>query len=261
MAVASFRFYANLNDFLPPAAKSHQLSRYFIKGATAKHLIESFGVPHPEVDLILVNGEPATFSSPLHDGDQVSVYPLFRSLDVSPPGVRPTFPLPPRFVLDVHLGRLAAGLRMLGFDAVYSNSASDPELAAMVDGRPCVLLTRDRYLLMRSEVVWGYWVRSAEPRRQLAEVVSRWKLMERIQPFTRCMECNGELQPVSKESVLERLPPKVRQFDEFSQCSRCGRIYWKGTHWQKMTKVIESLQASGWTNALLRNFDFPNPPE
>lgn len=244
MAVASFRFYADLNDFLPLAAKSHQLSRYFIDSATAKHLIESFGVPHPEVDLILLNGEPASFSSPIHDGDHLSVYPLFRSLSVSSLAARPPLPLPPRFVLDVHLGRLAAGLRMLGFDVAYTNSASDPELAGLVDGRPYLLLTRDRYLLMRSEVVWGYWVRSAEPRRQLAEVVSRWNLIGRIQPFTRCMECNGELQPVSRESVLERLPPKVRQFNEFSRCSCCGRIYWKGTHWQKMTRVIESLSLS-----------------
>jgi uncharacterized protein len=192
------RFYAELNDSLPPGGRGKRTECRFHTVGPVKDLIEGCGVPHTEVDLVLINGEPARFSTPVHDGDSISVYPVFQSLDIS--SVTPVRPAPPaalRFVLDVHLGRLAAYLRMLGFDTTYSNSASDPELAGLTRSRDATLVTRDRYLLMRSGVVRGYFVRSSNPRNQLLELAARFNLLSSMRPFTRCMSCNGSLENVA----------------------------------------------------------------
>jgi uncharacterized protein with PIN domain len=240
MPAASFRFYAELNDFLPPENRGRPLERPFEVSGPVKDFIESFGVPHTEVELVLANGEPVEFSYRVCDGDAVSVYPVFESFDVSPvPRVRPEPLRDLKFVLDVHLGRLAAYLRMSGFDAAYSNNAGDPELAEIVANHRRVLLTRDRYLLMRSRVDRGYWVRSTEPKQQLAEVLRRFQLAGSMHPFTRCMRCNGELLSVSREDVWDRLPERVRDRGEFQRCVGCGQVYWEGTHHAHMVKLLE----------------------
>jgi uncharacterized protein with PIN domain len=245
MGVAWFRFYAELNDFLSPDKKRKKTMRHFDTIGPVKDLIESFGVPHTEVDLVLINGEPVGFSHPVRDGDRVSVYPIFESLDISSVSkVRPVPLQALRFVLDVHLGRLASYLRMAGFDALYRNNASDSELAALAVRERRVLLTRDRYLLMRSEVDHGYWIRSVQPKQQLIEVVKRFDLAGCMHPFTRCMQCNGVLEAVSRDAVLERLPPRVRDKAEFRLCSDCGAVYWEGTHHAQMKKLLEWLTAN-----------------
>jgi len=249
MALAWFRFYAELNDFLSPNNKQKMLMRHFDVIGSVKDLIEGFGIPHTEVDLILINGEPVGFSHPVGDGDRVSVYPMFESLDLSSVSkVRPAALRALRFVLDVHLGRLASYLRMAGFDSFYRNNASDSELVALVVRERRVLLTRDRYVLMRSEVDHGYWIRSVDPREQLVEVVRRFHLGGNIHPFTRCMKCNGVLEAVSRDAVLERLPPRVREKTDFRLCSTCGAIYWEGTHHAQMKKMLEWLTEN--TNAI-----------
>ena len=245
MAVAWFRFYAELNEFLSPDKQQKPTMRHFDVLGSVKDLIESFGVPHTEVDLILINNQPVGFSHPVRDGDRVSVYPKFESLDISSVSkVRPSPLRALRFVLDVHLGRLASYLRMAGFDSFYRNDASDSELVTLVVRERRVLLTRDRYLLMRSDVDNGYWIRSIHPKEQLVEVVNRFRLADHVHPFTRCMKCNGVLEAVSRDAVLERLPPRVREKAEFRQCSDCGAIYWEGTHHAQMKKTLEWLMAN-----------------
>ena len=240
MPTARFRFYAELNDFLPAENRGRPVERRFEISGSVKDFIESFGVPHPEVELVLANGEPVEFSYQVRDGDAISVYPVFESFDVSPvPRVRKEPLRGLRFVLDVHLGRLAAYLRMAGFDAAYSNRADDPELAAAVALDRRVLLTRDRCLLMRSNVDRGYYVRSTEPKRQLAEVLVRFQLAGSMRPFTRCMRCNGELAAVAREEVSNRVPEGVRERQEFRRCVVCGRVYWEGTHHAHMVKILE----------------------
>jgi len=245
MSEANFRFYAELNDFLPAEARMKPLTRRFDVSAPVKDFIESFGVPHTEVDLILINSAPADFSCVVRDGDYISVYPVFESLDISPVSqVRPAPLRDLRFVLDVHLGRLAAYLRMAGFDALYRNQASDAELAGIVAREQRVLLTRDRYLLMRTEVDRGYWVRSTDPKQQLVEVLARFDLMTAIRQFTRCMKCNAVLEEVSRAAVLELLPAKVAEKDVYRRCPVCGRVYWEGSHHRRMTKLLEWVKAS-----------------
>ena len=242
-ARAYFRFYAELNDHLPSHEQYQTLERVFSASGTVKDMIESFGVPHTEIELIIANGHSVDFSHLVHDGDRIAVYPVFESLDVTVElRVRPQPLRDPKFVLDVHLGKLAAYLRMLGFDAVYSSSSSDADLVRISVAERRILLTCDRGLLMRSAVTHGYWLRQTDSRRQIAEIVRRFDLAGAIRPFTRCMACNGGLQSVPKEQVRSLLPPRIAELhEEFQKCTQCGRIYWKGSHYAHMQRWIEEL--------------------
>jgi len=238
---AYFRFYAELNDFLPQERRFVTFTYPFDLSPSVKDAIEALGVPHTEVDLILANGESVDFSYVLRDDDRISVYPVFESIDITPlVRVRPRPLRQTRFVLDTHLGRLAVYLRMLGFDTLYRNDYRDEELARISSEERRILLTRDRGLLKRNAVTRGYCVRSTEPRQQLIEVLRRFDLFGSLAPFQRCLRCNGTLQPVRKEEVINRLPPRTRRYyDEFRICIRCGQIYWKGSHYQRMQRFAE----------------------
>jgi uncharacterized protein with PIN domain len=205
-----------------------------------KDAIESAGVPHPEVELVVVNSQPVDFSYSLQSGDFVSVYPAFHSIDLgSLPRLRPKLEGRPRFVLDVHLGRLAAYIRLLGFDAAYRNNLSDEEIARCAASEGRVVLTRDRGLLKRSEITYGYWIRHAEPRKQLMEVLRRFDLSRYVDLFTRCLVCNAELQRVEKQAIESRLPPRTAElFQDFHLCPGCERVYWRGSHYQRMLRLI-----------------------
>jgi uncharacterized protein with PIN domain len=245
MSAARFRFYAELNDFLPDESRGKELTRHFSVSGSVKDFVESFGVPHTEVDLVLANGKPVDFSYQVSDGDRISVYPVFESLDISSVSrVRPAPLRTNRFVLDVHLGRLAAYLRMAGFDALCGKQASDAELAEIVAREGRVLLTRDRCLLMRTAVERGYWVRSTVPKQQLLEVVKRFDLAGSMRPFTRCLDCNTILEVASREAVLERLPPKIMDKDVFRICPSCQRVYWEGSHHERMSKLLRWVKAN-----------------
>mgnify|MGYP000996667345 CR=1 FL=1 len=237
---AFLRFYGELNDFLPAAQRGRMLVHRFDVSPSIKDAIESAGVPHPEVGLIVANREPVDFSYSLQRGDYVSVYPAFHSIDLGPmPRLRESLPPPPDFVLDVHLGRLAAYLRLLGFDARYRNDFADPELASISATEQRVLLTRDRGLLKRNEVVHGYWVRHTEPRRQLLETLRRFDLSPHVNLFTRCLICNTPLIRAEKEAVAARVPPRAAEhFTDFHVCPNCERVYWKGSHYRRMLSLV-----------------------
>jgi uncharacterized protein len=242
----TIRFYAELNDFLPPEKKQVPISCSFELPLSIKHLIESIGAVHTEVDLILVNGEPVDFSYLVQDGDQISVYPVFESLDITPLiRLRPEPLRQPRFILDIHLGRLAAYLRMLGFDTLYRNDYDDEELARISSSQSRILLTRDRGLLKRSLVTRGYCVRSSDPLEQASEVLKRFDLTQAVKPFQRCLRCNGLLRSVEKETVGALLQHDTgRYYNEFQRCEECGQIYWKGSHVRHMINLIETIISS-----------------
>ncbi len=243
MPQATFRFYAELNDFLPRNQQKVDFVYQFGGHETVKHIIESLGVPHTEVDLILVNGESVDFGSKMRDQDRVSVYPVFESLNIEQVSqVRPKPLREPRFVLDNHLGKLAGYLRHLGFDTLYRNDFDDPELAEISSERGRILLTRDRGLLKRSLVTHGYCVRSKHPRKQIKEVMDRFDLVSLAAPFSRCARCNGLLHPVPKAEVFDRLESKTKlYFDEFRICEDCEQIYWKGSHFYLMKRFIDQI--------------------
>lgn len=245
-ARAEVRFYAELNDHLPADLRYKALERQFLVPGSVKDLIESCGVPHAEVELIVANGASVDFSYVVRDGDRIAVYPMFESLDITPELlVRPAPLRDPRFVLDVHLGRLAAYLRMLGFDALYRNSFKDPELVRISADEQRILLTRDRGLLMHSAVSRGYWIRRTGSRRQLAEVIERFDLRRQARPFTRCMACNEPLREAAKAEAGGRVPPRILEaHGEFRECGGCGRIYWPGSHHSRMQQWIRRLVSS-----------------
>lgn len=241
------RFYGTLPDLLP--SKSHApVARFPLSEVAAvKHVIESLGVPHPEVAAILVNGQPADFTAQVAGGDVVQVYD--QASTPAPNGFPPLrLPLaqPVRFVLDAHLGVLASYLRLLGFDALYRNDYHDPELAEISAQEERVLLTRDRGLLKRKIVVYGYCLRTTDSRAQLLSVLDRYDLTGQIQPWRRCLRCNGELEAVEKAAVLDRLEPKTKLYhDEFQRCMGCDQIYWRGSHFERLQGVVEMILQRG----------------
>ena len=245
MSRARFRFYAELNDFLPRERRQREFAHEFQGRPSVKDVIESLGVPHTEVDLVLGDGEPVDFSWRLRDDARVSVYPVFEALDVaSVARVRPEPLREVRFVLDGHLGRLARHLRMLGFDARWRIDAPDEELARVSAAERRILLTRDLGLLKRRIVTHGYWVRATDPRAQLEEVVRRLDLSRLVAPFRRCLRCNEPLAEVGKEEVAAELPPAVRlRHTSFRRCPSCQRVYWAGSHHRRMSALVAELLA------------------
>jgi uncharacterized protein with PIN domain len=251
MPSVTIRFYEELNDFLPAGRRNAPLTVAFPPGCTVKAAIEDLGVPHTEVDLVLVDGESVDFAHRLGDGELISVYPVFESLDLA--GVTKVRPEPlreVRFVVDAHLGTLAGLLRMFGFDALFARDLADEEIARASREQSRVVLTRDRGLLKRRIVTHGFLVRSLAPREQLAEVFARFDL---IGPalratggstgiFSRCMSCNEPLVRVQKSDVLPLIPPLVAEaYNEFSRCPGCRKVYWRGTHWERMRKLAEEV--------------------
>ena len=194
LGCVQIRFYAELNDFLPTVQRQVTFQHCFKQAGSIKDMIENLGVPHTEIDLILINGESVGFSYLVNGGDCISVYPVFESLDISPVSHVRSKPLRRTgFVLDTHLGRLAAYLRMLGLDTLYRNDYDDPTLANISVAEERILLTRDIKLLMRKQITHGYFVRNIQPQQQLLEILRRYDLFKAQQPFSRCIHCNGEI--------------------------------------------------------------------
>jgi len=247
MPTATFRFYAELNDFLPEHQRRVDFEHRFGAHETIKHIIETLGVPHTEVDLILADGESVDFGYRVPDGAQMSIYPVFESLNIAQISrVRPKPLRELRFVLDIHLGKLAAYLRLLGFDCLYRNDFEDQELAEISSQQKRILLTRDRGLLKRGQVTHGYCVRTKDPQKQIQEIIQRFDLADLARPFSRCAHCNGLLRPVPKAEVFDRLEPKTKlYYDEFQICQNCDQIYWKGSHFRHMEGFIEDIIEKG----------------
>jgi len=239
------RLYEELNDFLPEERRKKRFEHQYIDRTSVKDLIESLGVPHTEVDLILVNGKSVGFDYLINDEDDISVYPVFESLDISnAQHLRPKPLRKPKFICDVHLGKLARYLRMIGFDVYYKNDLLDEEIIKTSLKERRAILTKDRGILKRNEVTHGYFIRSTSVEEQAKEVIKRFDLQNEIKEFTRCLECNTELTKIAKEKITGDIPPKVNQSqEEFYKCPECGKLYWKGTHYQKMLSFVRRIKA------------------
>ena len=241
----NIRAYGELNDFLKPEQRGSEFELYLKNQRSVKDLIESIGIPHTEVDFIIVNDISVGFDFAIKASDRINLYPESKHPENALPLVhcQPTLPAEPRFVLDVHLGRLAAYLRMMGFDTLYQNDYDDPILANISAQEQRILLTCDRQLLMRKQVSYGYFVRSRQPGQQLLEIMRRFDLHEKQNPFTRCMHCNGITKPVEKKAIEQQLQTKTRNYyHEFYQCTQCKKIYWKGSHYRKMQNLISGIK-------------------
>ena len=234
MKVAHFDIEDKLHWLLPYDKRRDNFDYPFNGPQSVKHLIESVGIPHTEIGEIKANGESIGLDYLVQDGERIGVKA------VVPAGEQIA---EPRFVLDGHLGRLASYLRMLGLDSLYRNNYDDRELVHIALDESRILLTRDRRLLMHKNITLGQLLQSLEPEEQFQEVIQRYGLKKWIKPFQRCIRCNYPLEPVRKEDVFERLQPLTKlYFEEFHICPACKQIYWKGSHYERMQKIIEEIE-------------------
>ena len=240
----TFRFYEELNDFLPDKWRKKAFGYTFTRTPSIKDTIEAIGVPHTEVDLILVDGKSVDFGFRLSGGERVAVYPMFERFDITPLNRLRAQPLRDiRFVLDVHLGKLARYLRMLGLDAKYDKDYDDETIISLSEREHRIILTRDRGILKHGSVSHGHWIRETDPEAQLREIVIAFDLRTRFRPFTRCMNCNGEIHAIAQGDITGKVPDRIRaSYDNFSMCRSCERIYWPGSHFDRMTDLIERLK-------------------
>jgi uncharacterized protein with PIN domain len=257
----TIRVYGSLNDFLPPSRRQVPSLRTLDHPTTVKDLIEGHGVPHPEIDLILANRTSVPFEYVVRNGDRIAAFPRFTNVDIgSVTRVRPLPPSTIRFVADVHLGKLARRLRLAGFDTTYGANEDDAALAEIASREDRVLLTRDQALLKRRTITYGYFVRAMDPRDQFVEVLRRFPSLD-FEPFSRCLHCNGVLHEVPKWSIeAELLPHTRRHFDRFERCADCGRIYWKGSHWTRLTQLLDAARQEAAPD-VMRGSAADNRPE
>ena len=226
--VATFHFHGDLTDLSGAPSPAYR----FTGTPSVKDAVEAQGVPHVEVADLQVDGAPAGFAHLLRGGERIDVYPRG-------PEDRPE---PARFVLDVHLGTLARYLRMLGFDARYRNDFADATIARLSADEERIVLTRDLGLLKRSEVRHGRWLRATDPDEQIREVVRAFDLVREAQPFTRCMACNGVLQSADLQDIADEIPDDVAAtYDAFHRCPSCERVYWRGSHFDRMQRFVRSV--------------------
>jgi len=243
MATIHLRLYEELNDYLPPERRKRTFAWEVAPRATLGAVVDGLGVPRGTIDLALVDGAPVGLDHRVCDGERVALYPVFEAFDVGMVTRLPGRPLRrTRFVLDVHLGRLARYLRLLGFDCLYRNDAADDELAVVSAAEGRILLSRDRGLVGRRDLRHAYLVTETLPRVQAVEVVRRLDLTSQVRPFHRCLICNGAVVSATVDEVADRVPPWVRENDTgYRRCPDCGRVYWRGTHWRRMARLIEAI--------------------
>jgi uncharacterized protein len=244
MNLAKFRFYEELNDFLPERRKRILFDFSFEGNPAVKDIIESFGVPHSEVDLIIANGISVAFDYNMSDGDLVFVYPVFENLDITSLAHLREKPLRNlKFIADVQLGRLARYLRIFGFDTLYDNKYNTKEIIKISNDEKRTILTRNIFLLKNNLVSRGYWIRSKDSYNQLLQVIHFSDLLSQVKLFYRCSECNGILENVSKEEILDRLLPNtIKYFNEFHKCNKCDRIFWRGSHYKRIMDLSENIK-------------------
>ncbi|WED44021.1 Mut7-C RNAse domain-containing protein [Legionella cardiaca] len=237
------RFYEELNDFLPLERRKKDFMHVINSKASIKDVIESLGVPHTEVELILVNHKSVDFNYHVQDGDRISIYPMFEAFDVTTLiRVRPEPLRKTRFILDVHLGKLAKYLRLLGFDTTYEKSIEDVEIAERSRFENRIVLTRDINLLKHKRITHGYWVRNDKPINQVQEILTRFDLYLQCKPLTRCMKCNGILIAAPKNEISKSLLPLTQQYyEKFMRCDSCQQIYWQGSHYEKLLQKISLI--------------------
>ncbi|WP_020680657.1 Mut7-C RNAse domain-containing protein [Marinobacterium rhizophilum] len=237
------RCHGRLNELLPPSQRWRVRTMHLKQEITLQQLLIPLHIPHPEVDLVMVNGAPARLDYCVRHGDQIHIYPDIGDIDdaaIVPLRVRP---LPrARFILDVHLGRLARRLRLLGLDCWYRSQMDDRAIVRLARIQERVILTRDRGLLQRVEVSHGYYVRAIRPEAQLREVLARFEPGPWLRPLSRCMRCNGLIETMSGEEVQRLSRPDLeREFSVIYRCVGCHQLYWQGSHYEQLRKYVDQL--------------------
>lgn len=238
------RFYGALNRFLKSTQRYRDF-RYFVKGVPSiKDTLEALGVPHTEIDCIVVNGRCMRFSYQVRGGERIRVYSDAEMVKLRKViRLKPKLPLNPKFVLDVHLGKLARHLRLLGFDTIYEKDLEDAAIARLGQRGGRIVLTRDIALLKHKSIRRGYFVRATDPPKQIREIVRQFALAGKMRPFRLCLVCNGKIRKVAKSKIIHRLPPLTKKYyEKFYLCPNCDKIYWQGAHYKQLTRLINAVK-------------------
>lgn len=237
---ATLQINGSLRDFIDsgkPGKTSVHVA--FEMNPSAKDIIESQGIPHTAVFGLMVNGNSKTLDYNVKNGDKIKPLPFEM---VSADELDEIQISPSRFMTDIHLGKLSKKMRLLGLDTLMADKSDDQEIISLSNAEQRMILTRDIGLLRNGKTMYGYWIRNTEPEKQAEELFERFELSDHINPFSRCMECNSTLQEVPLSEVKKQVPPKVQEWkSDFYRCSGCGKVYWKGSHYQKLKERVEKL--------------------
>lgn len=238
------------NQDLRPFLKTNQsqITYPLTRRANIKDILEALGIPHTEVGkIILHNRAPAkkelTFSYLPQPGDRLEVLAHVPPLDPT----QPTLLIPKalgeiRFIVDVNVGKLSRLLRLLGLDTQFHWQQNDQEIAQLACKEKRIVLTKDLGLLKRNQIQWGHFVRASQPRDQLLEVLNFYGLKPPFKLFSRCLACNTPLKKIPKTIILNRLQPKTElYFHKFKYCPRCAKIFWPGSHQERMSRMLKDL--------------------
>ena len=235
----------SLHDLLPRTYRREKEIAYpLTRRASIKDIIEALHIPHTEVRSIFLKSAEVTFQHIPKGGERLALYSFSPGTDVTRPTVLRPEPLPEAvFMVDINVGKLARLLRMSGIDTWYEPGLNEFELAEQAAKNKRILLSRNHDLLQRKIITWGHLVRTEQPEKQLAEVITLFNLVHGIKPFSRCLECNTLLQPVEKASILHRLKSLTRKYyQRFHICSVCDQIYWQGSHSLHMSSTMQQIQ-------------------
>jgi uncharacterized protein with PIN domain len=244
MPAVEITFHGDLPQLLKKKIRGQTNVTYALdRRASVKDVCEALGVPHPEIDTIYANSHEVGFDYIVSSGDSITVIPISEKTDFFKSTLlRPVSLTGLRFIADVNVGKLARWLRLCGFDTWYDNNFDDDELAEIAGTSNRILLTKDCNLLKRKNVVFGHLVRKNDPEDQIIEVVKLFNLQNRIQPYSRCLRCNGTLRQVNKKEVDHLLEPLTRKYYKtFHQCCLCHQVYWHGSHRPKIEKNLQSV--------------------
>lgn len=243
MEKVSFRFYEELNDFLPEYRRKTDFDACFKGRRSVKDMVESLGVPHTEIDLILVNGKSVDFNYILRNQDRISVYPVFECLDIQKvTRLRKTPLRKTRFIADINLGDIVKYMRALGFDVYFDPSLTVYTIIEISKKENRIILTKSRKLLKFKDVTHGIFIRPGTTEKQIRGILDYLDIKKNVRPFSRCLRCNSLLKTVSKEKIIDRIPPKTKAFyNEYSRCESCDRVFWKGTHVIRMKQVLDRI--------------------
>jgi len=235
-----YRFYEELNKYLPEEKHKVWFEVKYEKRISVLNALHIFNIPQKKVDLLLVNQKSKGFDYVLKNNDRISVYPVFELFDITDLTKVREKPLRNiKFVCDVHLGKLCKYLRMLGFDTLYSNQNKPNDIVKISNNDNRIVLSKDYSYNKNKNITHFYWVRSSDSREQLKDLIRKMQLVKSINPFTRCIICNDYIKEIDKNKVKDRLLPNTNKFfNKFYICRTCDKIFWKGSHYEDMVEFI-----------------------
>lgn len=239
-----FTFFGDLSALLKRPHHEGRLDYPLQDTPAVKDAVEACGIPHTEVDLLVCDQVSIDWTYRLGGGERILVYPPGYPVVLEQALHLAARPLSARFILDVHLGKLARKLRLLGFDCLYRNDYDDREIIDIALQNERIILTADRGILKHKEVHYALLIRSIRADLQVDEVLKRFQFYTLIKPFFRCASCNGLLVEVNKEQVGEQLlPGTAESYQHFHQCKDCGKVYWRGAHFRHLSPWLQRIGA------------------